>query len=539
MTSFCLTKNYCWVLILICLCNVGCAGISGQEKWHIDINSRMPIITHINENADSVENKKPSDSLFDFNAPNKALDLSIEQTVMAALKYNRDLSIQRLEPVKIGTFEAIEKAAFDPEFFADAFYTKEDIRITSGSDSEHIITEKTNELELGLGKTFSTGTTVQTDFSHEDSRLEETPAEHSTRIGLTLTQELLNGFGPSVNLARIRQAKLDTALSIHELRAFTETLIANTEIAYWQYVLAKQKIAIFEQSLDIAKKQRDEIEQQITVGLLPQTEAAAARAEVALQEQALINAKSAFEEQRLKLIHVISPGKDDRFGLTIHTTSTPDIETLPITDLSARVRLARKFRPDLAQARLKLEQHKLETVVTKNGRLPKLDFFIALGRTGYGDHFSDAFQNLKNDTLNDVQIGLTLNHLIGNRESEAEHRQAMTSQRQAEIAVENLSQLIDLDVRLAVNEVERTRQQITASRTTREFQEQTSSAEKDRFNVGASTTLLVTQALRDLLVARIAEVEAIVNFRMALVHLFLAEGSLLDMRGIGIDTDSF
>ena len=56
-----------------------------------------------------------------------------------------------------------------------------------------------------------------------------------------------------MNLARVKQAKLNTAASIQELKGFTETIITNTEIAYWQYVLAKQKIAIFEQSLAIGK----------------------------------------------------------------------------------------------------------------------------------------------------------------------------------------------------------------------------------------------------------------------------------------------
>jgi outer membrane protein len=33
------------------------------------------------------------------------------------------------------------------------------------------------------------------------------------------------------------------------------------------------------------------------------------------------------------------------------------------------------------------EQQRLETVVTRNGLLPRLDFFITLGKTGYADSF--------------------------------------------------------------------------------------------------------------------------------------------------------
>ena len=537
MKSFCMNNRTCFVWVLLGLHISACASFSNPEKWNTDLNNRMPVIAIPNENAPLMDHQGQADGLFELQTTNPAIEVSIEQAVMAALEYNQDLTIQRLEPVKAGTFQTIEKAAFDPEFFANAFYSKEDIRLTSDTDEEFTVTEKTKASELGLRKTFSTGTSVQTDIRHESTRLGPSFKEQEARIGLTLTQSLLEGFGPSVNLAGVRQASLDTALSTQELRGFTETLVADTEIAYWQYVLAKQEITIFQQSLDISKKQRDEIEQQISVGLLPQTEAAAARSEVALQEQALINAKSALEEQRLKLIHLISPGKNGQFEVQVNATSSPDIKTLPITDLHNRIRLAQKVRPDLMEARLRLEKNQLETLVTKNGILPRLDLFIALGRTGYGEGFSDTFENIKHDTANDFRIGLSLNHLVGNRESEAKNRLALASKAQAQIAVENLSKLVEMDVRLAVNEVERTRQQIAASRTTRAFQEQTSSAEKDRFDVGDSTSLLVTQAQRDLLITRIAEVEAIVKFRIALVQLHLAEGSLLDLRGIIIDTN--
>jgi outer membrane protein TolC len=98
--------------------------------------------------------------------------------------------------------------------------------------------------------------------------------------------------------------------------------------------------------------------------------------------------------------------------------------------------------------------------------------------------------------------------------------------------VANLQQIVQVDVRLAFNEVDRTRQQITATKATRTLREETLKAEKERFDVGASTTLLVAQAQRDLLISSIAEVRSIINYRIALVRLYLAEGSLLERRGV-------
>src|SRR5690606_20320470 len=114
-------------------------------------------------------------------------------------------------------------------------------------------------------------------------------------------------------------------------------------------------------------------------------------------------------------------------------------------------------------------------------------------------------------------------------------RAAVATRQQAVGAIENLRQLIHLDVRLAAVELERARQLITASATTRRLQEATLAAEQERFDVGASTTLLVAQAQRDLLEAEITEVEAIVAYRLALIDLYRAEGSLLERRGVTIE----
>jgi outer membrane protein TolC len=185
---------------------------------------------------------------------------------------------------------------------------------------------------------------------------------------------------------------------------------------------------------------------------------------------------------------------------------------------------------------LRLSQNRLETVVTRNGLLPRLELFVALRQTGFADTFSGSFRQLDGNTY-DLTAGLRLSHFIRNRAAEARDLAAKASRRPAAEAVANLRQLVQLDVRLAVNELERARQQISATKATRILQEETLKAEEERFDVGSSTALLVAQAQRDLVASRIAEVEAIIHYRIALVNLYLAEGSLLQRRGVTLDMD--
>ncbi len=462
------------------------------------------------------------------------LTLSVEQAVVLALRENRNLAVQELTPVIVGAFEAVERGVFDPEVFAGIDFAREESVETARATGEQFgVTGDDRGVTAGVRQTLPSGTDVEFGLDQTRDASSRTPVQQTARFGLTVTQALLRGADPAANLARVRQAELDTLASRYELRGFTEAILAETEIAYWRYVLAGQEIAIFEESRDLAREQLDDINQRIEVGVLAPTQAAAARTEVALREQALINARSALTARRIELLRLVNPGPRDALTRAVVAVSEAVVGPAPEDDVADRVALAQQSRPDLNEARLRLEQNRLETVVTRNGLLPRLDFFVALGKTGFDARFAGSFENLDGETF-DFAAGLAFSQFLGTQVAEGRHRAALASRQQAAAAVRNLEQLVAFEVRLAQNDAERLREQIDASKVTRELQEQTVEAERERFDVGASTALLVAQAQRDLLVARIAEVEAVISYRIALVRLYVVEGSLLERRGIRV-----
>jgi outer membrane protein TolC len=468
----------------------------------------------------------------DANTNDNPIVISVEQAVLLTLKNNHELKIQQHQPTITASFEEIERGQFDTELFAEADYAEQETIETSRSTENQFSVFDTNSSEaVGIRQYLPTGTALEALIEHQRSTSNRTPEQQEARLGLTLTQSLLQGFGPAVNLATVRQAELDTLASRTELKGFTEVLLAETEIAYWEYVLAEKEIEIFIKSLEVARQQLQEIQIRIDVGILPEIEAAAAKVEESLRIQAMIEARSQLEEKRLRLLRLLNPNTSKRFNNQVVVTSSPEIDLQPIIDTKDRIQLASQMRPDLNEARIRLKQNRLETVITKNGLLPRLELFITLGKTGFADSFSDSFKELDGDTY-DFEIGFQLSHYLNNRVAKAQDLVTLSEREQAIEAVKNLEQLVELDVLLAINEVERVRQQIDASRVTRTFQEKTMTAEKERFDVGASTSLDVALAQRDLLRSQITEIESIVNYRIALVKLHLAEGSLLERRGI-------
>jgi outer membrane protein TolC len=346
-----------------------------------------------------------------------------------------------------------------------------------------------------------------------------------------VTQALLQGRGLDVNLANLRQAELDTRFSQYELRGFIEALVAQVEETYWNYALSQRRIEIFQNSLQLAEQQLRETEEIIKVGRMAETEVAAAKAEIALRRQNLINARSDMATTRLRLLRLLNPPSPDLWKQEVLLLNQPAVPQVRLDDVATHVEVALRMRPDLNQARLEVELGDLEIVKTKNGLLPKLDLFMNLGKTGYADSFSSSMSNIGEDDY-DILAGIRFEYPPRNRDARARRERALLGREQAAEALENLAQLVELDVRSAYIETNRAKEQIYATAATRQLQEESFRVETEKFRVGRSTNLLVAQAQRDLVISQISEIQAVVNYLQALVELHRLEGSLLERRGI-------
>ncbi len=456
--------------------------------------------------------------------------VSVRDAIYMTLQNNKDLILQKYNPQITRTQEDIQAAVFDPT--VGATVTQGRTRSTSSMDTP-LSTANATSVDLSAQQTFVTGTTVNlsagTSYNHPvDSIYDDFT---STRLGMSVTQSLLQGAGVDVNLASLRQAKIDTQVSEYELRSFAETLVANVESAYWDYILAQRGIEIFAQSLDLAKQQADETRERIKVGKLAPTEEAAADSEVALREEDLITARSTLIQARLQLLNLLNPPGANLWQRDIIVTDPPIIPTSKLEDVEAHVQVALKFRPDLNQALLAVERGELEIVKTKNGLLPKLDAFVTMGRTGYAESFGHSLHGL-DDQGYDALAGLSFSFPPANRDAQARNQKAVLSKDKAREAVLNLENTIQVDVRSAYEDVVRTRKLVEATKVTRHLQEVKLQAETEKFRVGKSTSILVAQAQRDLLQSQITEVTVQANNLKAFISLYRLEGSLLERRNI-------
>ena len=197
------------------------------------------------------------------------VSLSLEQATVLALQHNRDLAVQQLSPVITGLFERVERGRFDPEAFAELQYSEETSQeISRATGQQFSVDGNAVDSTAGVRQSLPTGTDVQLDVTQRRDISNRNPEQQEARLGLSVTQALLRGAGAPVNLATLRQAKLDTDASRYEFRGYAEALLADVETAYWNVVLAEQRIAVFESARDLAQQQLQDIETRIEVGTL-------------------------------------------------------------------------------------------------------------------------------------------------------------------------------------------------------------------------------------------------------------------------------
>lgn len=459
-----------------------------------------------------------------------SLSLTLKDSILLGLENNPELLVQRLAPDMSKTSEEQERAAFDPKVSASFTYDK---TLSPGSNKD-VKSERLSG-DFSLDTFLPTGTSIGVSQTNSSNVLDShQKTDNSTRLGLSVNQSVLKGAGTNVNLASLRQARLNTLTSEWELRGYAESFVASVETAYWNYYVSRLKVQIYIDSLDVAQKQLDETNERISIGKLSESERAAAQAEVALRREELINARSSEETYRLRLLRLLNPRKGNFWDLDILLQDTPTPPEGVLPSVEPFIQNALEKRPDYKQAQLAIQRGDLELVKTKNGLLPKLDLFVNLGGTGYARTFSNSYGNLNGDYY-DAQIGFSFSYPLSNRAAKASHRYAELNSEQYDLALVNMEQLLQEDVRAAFIEVNRSIQQIDATKATRLSQEETLRSETEKFRVGKSTSLLVAQAQRDSLSSRIEEVQALASYSIALVNLYHLNGSLLDRYGLAAD----
>jgi outer membrane protein len=423
------------------------------------------------------------------------------------------------------------------------------------------LTNNNRSYQIGYGQSFATGTSAQLFFGSTRNEVNSpffllNPYTNGF-IDLTITQNLLQGFGIAVNRRYTKVAKNNMKVTDLQLKLQVITTVSAVMNLYWDLVSFNEDVRIKEQALDTAQKLLEGNQHQADLGTLPKIEITRAAAEVSANKENLLIAQTNVAQQETVLKNalsrngVASPWLDEVHIIPLDKIVVPEKEELkPASELIGQ---AIERRPELEQARINVESNKLNLKGTRNALLPSLQGFIDYtnnGLTGAPNSLPGAqaganpfviggYTNLLGQLFRrnfpSYAAGFSLNVPFRNRAAQGDYVADQLNLRQGELQLQKAVSQVRVDVKNAIIALQQARARYETAVATRVLAQQTLDAESNRFKFGESTIPVVVQAQRDLATSQDAEVQSMANYTHARIAFDQAVGQTLEANNISLE----
>jgi outer membrane protein TolC len=409
---------------------------------------------------------------------------------------------------------------------------------------------------FSYSQAFATGTRMMVDFENSrttnNSLFSTLVPELRSNFRLTIRQRLLSGFGIGPNVRFIRIARNNREISDIAFRNQVIATVSQIQNIYWDLVNASEDVRVKERSLSLAEKTLSDNKQQVKIGTLPPIEVVKAESEVANRSEELILAQTNLQLQSLLMKNAITRNLNDPVlgAATVVPSDTMRVpEQEPVTPVQDLVSDALAHRAEVAQARIDLTNRGISRKAAANVLLPSVDLIAWYGASGLAGlqnptnpdlapgavprtGFNNAFSRLFGNDFPDYAVGLNINIPLRNRAAQADQIRSELEYRQAEMRLQQLQNQIAIEVRNAQFTVQQNRARVEAARKARNLAEHTFDIEQKKFLLGASTSISVLQAQRDLGVAESSLVAAMSAYEKSRVELDRATGLTLTHNNI-------
>lgn len=358
--------------------------------------------------------------------------------------------------------------------------------------------------------------------------------EYGAAVGVTLTQPLLRGFGPSVNLAEVRVSRKNEAIADRQWETRLQRSIAQVMLEYFDLIFAVENLAVKRDVVVFAQKLVGENQKRLEAGVLSAADVQEAEVAVAVAKEEVISALSFAVEKQRSLKGQILGSLDEGAGLIfLPRDSLPVIS--PRTDRDRLLQTALARRPDHRAIVEEAEKQAIIVKYTRNQLLPKLDLQATLTANGLSGSPDSAFQRAFDRQGYDTQVGFQFSIPLGNRTAKASNAVAEHRQQQAilNIARSELNVSVELDSLIA--QVKAARARLDSTRESGRLSERLLDTEQKRLGEGVARTFDVLKARREVADASTRQIAALADYNKAATQLALASGSLLERQGIRID----
>src|SRR5258708_590151 len=335
------------------------------------------------------------------------LELSLQEAVELALENSMDIVVARYNPwfadtsilkAKAGGFgfgtlggvfgrstAHIPLLDYDPlitsTFSIDDRNIPVNNPLTSGTGTGLIALTRlalhTSTFNTQYSQGFHTGTTF---FSFWDNtRSSSTSAANlfnpfvQSSIFVGFQQQLLNGFGRSVNTRNIRIANNNRKIADWAFAQQAITTVTNAITAYWELVFSRENVKVQQQAVTVANKLYNDNKKQLEIGTMAPLDVTRAESELATDRQNLIVAQTLQLQNQQILKNAISknPLPPNLVYVEIIPTELPSRpEAIEAPSFEEAAKEAFVKRPELQEEALNLLNGEIDVKATRNALLP-------------------------------------------------------------------------------------------------------------------------------------------------------------------------
>ncbi|MDF1809024.1 MAG: TolC family protein [Phycisphaerales bacterium] len=481
--------------------------------------------------------------------PTQLIGLTLENSIQTAVRNNLAVEVASFTPAISQSALTQAEAQFDWLFFANAQYQDSIIPQAGsgfgGSTSFIRNSSQSANASVGVSRQTSTGATIgisnDVNYTNVDSSFFGTapipnPA-NASNVTLDITQPLLQGFGRDTNMSQIHLARNAERSSVVSLKSSLIDAASDTEKAYWTLVLRYKELVIRSKLLERGIKVRDDIKAR-RVQDARQAQIADAVARVERRRSDLLVARTNLRNASDHLKQLMN---DPSLPVGSETLIVPreDASSASISySLLDSITTGITNRPEMEIALLTIDDATIRQQVAKNQRLPKLDLQAQARLLGFGDSFSDSYNDVDaNRFVDDWLLGINFEQPVGNRANEAGYRKARLERMQSVVAYRQTAQSVVFEIKNALNSVVTNNALIAQSTLSRVAQGEALRSlivEKELTTLGYSVERLNLELNQQesLANSEILEATSLINYNIAIVDLYKAMGTTLDQSRI-------
>ena len=495
----------------------------------------------------------------------ETLQLTLEEAVHRAVENNPDLAIVRLGTEVEAAHVGESKGAFTP-VFSTIFGRSSSVTPPSnfllgdrGVDTNDWFssTGVRQRLPRGAGTWSVSWDTARTTTNNPISSFD--PSLQSG-VQIAFSQPLLRDRKIDPARQQYIIAKRNQESSELRFRESVVQTVAAVKQAYWTLKATVANVTVQQRSLELAEELARQNNVRVGAGQIPPLDLVQAEAEVAQRRENLIRARTAAADAEDRLRRLIMDPADTSFWRTRVDPIEEPAGRGPLPDVDAAVANALNARYDIARAGHELENARTNVEFLSNQRLPDVRLETSFRGSGLaGTQFlrTGGFPGIVTGTLNRSfgdaltqaftpdyptwSLGVTVSYPLGRSYEDANLARAQVERRQAAQQIASLRLEAAETIRQAGRQIQSAAERVDAARAGATLAEQRLDAEQRRYEVGLSTTFLVTQAQRDLLQAQVNLLQTTLDHESSLVNFEavqqappLAAGDTLGLRGSNI-----